>query len=933
MARNQVPQAPVSRADGYVNMLNKYGTKQDNSTAYQYQSEGIVPDMTLTDQYEQNGLFARIIDAPAEEAVKHGFDLGLKNPDVQIFIDDMLETLEWEEKASTAIKWARLYGGAIGVMLIDDGGGIDEPLNWRRIRSIEELRIYERAVVYPDYTSLYNYDPRNPTKSATSKFGMPEYYYVQSVYGQFWVHESRCLIFRNGILPERSLNPIYRFWGMPEYVRVNHALREAVTSHSNGVKLLERSVQAIYKMRGLADLLGTEEGENEAIKRLQVIDMARGILNSIAIDAEGEDYDFKAISFAGVKDIIETTCNRLSAETNIPQTILFGNTPTGMNNTGEGDLENWYNYIERNQKLMLRGNLTTLLGVITRAGLAQGKLEEDPDVKVIFNPLWSMSETETVQVDRDKAQTAQIKMQTAQGYVDMGVLDPSEIRAGLASEDEYNIEEMLVGTDLEEGELWGSEQPEGETATPEETAEGWGDSREVKTDANSEGVGVIVVNDDGWVLAGKRADNGQICGPGGHIESGESPAAAAIRETQEEFGITPLNLKPLGNNIYLCTEYDGKPKCDNEEMTDATWIDPDGDEGWCKHGYFPPFRESLKLLQGITENPKMPSADSNTAAEGASNKNQKHHETLLTQAVTPPRMKSDNLKVDADEQEWITVNGTPVPLDDDGELSGEVGEKIQEGEENGQSGNQAGTETAGLGESSNIGAGGVAGGGSSEGELAVLSGGSTSGSSSGSPQGSVSEGSAGGDVRARIVDSGQYANIMKTVIDGDPAKYATVDFHSAEELSAAGAKTILGEGEGRNGTGYYGSVVKPDGDITGVFSSAKNGGSQAILAALENGGDKLDAYSVNVDTGEPNSLARLYTQHGFEPVARVPFNAEYAKAGVTPADIVVYKHNGDSAETVKQKSGNYAPPTKGQYDSLPVMDYDAAIKYRDENMS
>ena len=39
------------RADDYVNMLNKYGTAQDNSTAYRFQNDGIIPDMSLTEQY------------------------------------------------------------------------------------------------------------------------------------------------------------------------------------------------------------------------------------------------------------------------------------------------------------------------------------------------------------------------------------------------------------------------------------------------------------------------------------------------------------------------------------------------------------------------------------------------------------------------------------------------------------------------------------------------------------------------------------------------------------------------------------------------------------------------------------------------------------------------------------------------------------------
>ena len=302
-----------SRKDGYVNLLNKYGTSQDNSTAYTYLGEATTPDITLTQQYETGGLFAKIIDIPSEEAVKHGFDMNLNNPDLESYIDDSLDWLEWEEKAATAIKWARLYGGSIMVMLIDDGRGIDEPLDWQNIRSIDELRVYERAIVQPDYASLYNYDPRDPVRKTTSRFAMPEFYNVYSMYGSFKVHESRCLIFRNGILPERTTQANYRYWGMPEYVRIRKELREAVTSHSFGVKMLERAVQAIYSMKGLAQLLATDEGEDAVLKRLEVIDMARGILNSIAIDSEGENYDFKNMQLSGVKDVIDMSTSEPSS--------------------------------------------------------------------------------------------------------------------------------------------------------------------------------------------------------------------------------------------------------------------------------------------------------------------------------------------------------------------------------------------------------------------------------------------------------------------------------------------------------------------------------------------------------------------------------------------------------------------------------------------
>ena len=433
------------REDGYVNLLNKYGTTHDNSESYGFEREPLIPDMQLTSLYEGNGLFTKIIDAPAEEALKHGFDLRLKNDELDAFVEEALDDLEWEEKAATAIKWARLYGGAIIVMLIDDGRGLEEPVDWKSIRSIDELRVYERAIVQPDTTSLYTQDIGGKgAGNRVSKFGQPEFYYVSSIYGSFKVHESRCLVFRNGVLPELVSDSTYLFWGMPEYVRIRRALRETITSHTDATKMLERSVQAIYSMKGLAALLTTDDGENAVLKRLQVIDMARGLLNSIAIDSEGESYDFKVAQFSGVKDVIDATCNMLSALTNIPQTILFGRSPAGENSTGESDMENWYSFVERIQKLMLKRNLRNLLDVVFRAGVYSGEIEEEPDYKLKFNPLWSLSDTEQATVDQTKAQAALAKAQATQIYVDMQAIDPSEVRTALAADGEYNVEDVVA---------------------------------------------------------------------------------------------------------------------------------------------------------------------------------------------------------------------------------------------------------------------------------------------------------------------------------------------------------------------------------------------------------------------------------------------------------------------------------------------------------
>jgi len=609
------------RHDGnYVNMLNMYGTMQDNSTAYQFRSEGIFPDMYLTDHYESNGLFAKIIDAPAEEALKHGFDLGLQEgADAATFITDTLDDLAWDEAAATAIRWARLYGGAIGVMLVDDGRGIDDPLDIKSVKSIEEIRVYERAVVWPDYSVMYDFNTAPTLGNTATKYGMPEKYFVNSIFGQFWVHESRCLIFRNGILPERTMQPYYRFWGAPEYLRIRRELRETITSHSLAVKMLERSVQAVHGIKDLVNTLQQPGGVDIVLKRLQAVDKGRNILNSIAIDAEGESYEFKNMTFSGIKDVLESACNILSAVTNISQAVLFGRSPAGMNATGESDLENYYNYIERIQKLMLRGNMCKLVDIIVQVGLAQGKFSEAPQIKLAFNPLWSMSDEDQAKVERERAQTQQIKAQTAKIYVDMQALDPSEVRKGLAGEEEYSIEDLLDG---ESGDIWGGEDLPEKLLTQ--------DSSHNALESGT--VGVIVVDKDGRILGGIRSDNGLYCAPGGHIEPGETPTQAAIRETQEEFNITPTKLLLLDKlkgldeqygepYIYLCTEYEGDVNtgANDDEMVFGEFRSLEAMRGPCFPELFPPFAAALEIVKReLSPNSlrTVKSVEKNTKCEG-----------------------------------------------------------------------------------------------------------------------------------------------------------------------------------------------------------------------------------------------------------------------------------------------------------------------------
>ncbi|MCD8201936.1 MAG: DUF1073 domain-containing protein [Clostridia bacterium] len=440
------------RADGYVNMINNYGTSKDTMEHYHYERELPIMDGELAVIYEGNAIFARIIDAPAEDAMRKGFTLkDVKDDKLIDFYKESLRNLSFEEQATDALRWQRLFGGSMIVMLINDGRGIDEPVDWDNIESVDEMRVYDRSVIVPDITTMFSYSGHDPFKMRGSRLGQPERYYVASKYGCFWVHESRVLLFKGGRLPEKCSNFTYEMWGMPEYLRIKRELRNVQVAHDDGPRFLEKSVQPIYKMKGMQEQLSREHGEEDVLKRLDAIDQAKGLLNTMLLDADGEDYSNLQFTYTGVSDIINTTCNMLSAATGIPQTILFGRSPAGQNATGQSDLENYYNKIAGMQEGNLRNNIGYLLRLIFQAGVNTKKIDEVPKIEIAFESLWSLSETEQAQLDATKASTQATKASTASQYIQLGVLDPTEVRKALAKEDDFDIDTML--DDIPEDEL------------------------------------------------------------------------------------------------------------------------------------------------------------------------------------------------------------------------------------------------------------------------------------------------------------------------------------------------------------------------------------------------------------------------------------------------------------------------------------------------
>ncbi|MFF3437417.1 NUDIX domain-containing protein [Streptosporangium sp. NPDC002721] len=122
----------------------------------------------------------------------------------------------------------------------------------------------------------------------------------------------------------------------------------------------------------------------------------------------------------------------------------------------------------------------------------------------------------------------------------------------------------------------------------------WNDPNAPKANTLVPACGTVTVDDAGRILLQRRRDTGQWALPMGKMEIGETPSQCAVRETEEETGITVEPVSMLGiysdpGHIVAYTdgevrqEYEvmliarpigGRPGA-NDEASDVRWVAPE----------------------------------------------------------------------------------------------------------------------------------------------------------------------------------------------------------------------------------------------------------------------------------------------------------------------------------------------------------------------
>lgn len=422
-----------TRLDGYYNAMFGQGFRQTDPFAHYAQSLNFVSDEQCSCLYAYNGIAKNIIDIPANDAVRKGFKIKFDGDtdDVNRAVKSICEDLEVEKNFSEALAWSDLFGGALIVVMANDGNALEEPLNYNTLRNIEALKVFDRVCV----TGAEQYT------DATAPEFMNDRLYQLNNYGSnpFWVHESRVLRFNGGRLPMIQRN-LRQGWGAKKF----EAIKDDVFRYGNALEMaiqaLCRLSEDILKLDGMTEILAMDGGDEAIQRRLHLLDMSRHLMNTIAIDGTDE-YDRKGLSLNGIKEIIEKFETALCADTGIPATRLFGRSPDGMNSTGESDENNYFSMIERRQDIEVKPALVKLVDML---GYCRDyRLNLPPVWNIEFESLSETSRKDKAEIELKRAQAQKARADALVALIDAQAVDNIEARETLAEDKAYKLDRSL----------------------------------------------------------------------------------------------------------------------------------------------------------------------------------------------------------------------------------------------------------------------------------------------------------------------------------------------------------------------------------------------------------------------------------------------------------------------------------------------------------
>jgi phage-related protein (TIGR01555 family) len=444
----------VPTFDGLVNFFSGLGTGKDKTANWQHlYTPG--DQQQFESVYATSWLAKKIIDIVPQDMTREWRTWNAEEAEALYAAEN---DLHLKTKVRQWLTLARLYGGA-AILIGDDSGGRDptQPLDVKQFQQggLRYLHVFNRFELTPDGKIT---DLRDPD------YGKPEFYRVNTgKIRDLKIHRSR-FVFAVGADAPQRVSEMNDGWGLSVLEFIRQVVVNVEAAAMNAAALVEEAKVDVVTIPELDTILSTTDGEQRMIRRWTLANSMKSVINTLMLGG-GETFERKQITFGGLPELIHTQMELASGAADVPVTRLLGQSPAGLNSTGESDIRNYYDMIASKQNTDLKENLERLDIALIRHVLGDYDPEE---VNYEWAPLWQLD-------PKVAADTGKVIVETINTLNQTNLFAPEELRGAaidklIASEILPTLDQHLLNEEDFAALLGGGDQttePDPTDGTPE----------------------------------------------------------------------------------------------------------------------------------------------------------------------------------------------------------------------------------------------------------------------------------------------------------------------------------------------------------------------------------------------------------------------------------------------------------------------------------
>jgi phage-related protein (TIGR01555 family) len=400
-------------SDRLTNIMSGKGTTADRRMWDRYAFLPIDP-AEVESAYRSSWLVRKIVDVPALDMTRSWRDWQSDKTTIEA-LEAAERTLQLKEKCKRALILSRLYGGG-ALLLGTNDPDPSQPLELNRIGKdgLTYVHVFSRHQLSLGPQRL---DPVDPF------FGKPEYFQlnVNPAQQQLQIHPSRVVEF----IGQRNVEGSWLssnqhgswFWGDPIMQSVGQAVRNADLAQDGFAALIDEAKIDVLSIPGLTERASTPEYEAQMLNRLQGAAMGKSTWRALMIDAT-ETWQQKQITWAGIPSMMEAYLLVVAGAADIPMTRLLGQSPKGLQSTGDGEERDYQSMISARQHELLVPALDRIDELLIRSTLGS----RPTDIYYSMGSLQDASEKDAALMEYQLAQTIK-------EYADTGLLPDGALSA------------------------------------------------------------------------------------------------------------------------------------------------------------------------------------------------------------------------------------------------------------------------------------------------------------------------------------------------------------------------------------------------------------------------------------------------------------------------------------------------------------------------